>query len=116
MPKKNPLETYEMEHQRAEQLALNCRWLIGITDAICRELCPDKIGTWQQRAEYARDAAQEIGRKRQEKEAKKIAKRTNKHIEDIENHTSPGNLQFDTAVDKTLQKRCGAMKENFQRK
>ena len=63
MPKKNPLETYEMEHRRAEQLANNCRWLIGITDAICMELCPDKCGTWQQRAEYALEAAKEIGQK-----------------------------------------------------
>ena len=84
MPKKNPLETYEMEHARAEQLASNCRWLIGITDAINRELCPDKIGTWQQRAEYALEAAKEIRKEWQEKELKKIEKRTTKFIDAIE--------------------------------
>lgn len=65
MPKKNsPLETYEMEHIRAEQLARNCMWLVGITDAICNELCPDKIGTWQQKAEYALEAVKKISKKK----------------------------------------------------
>lgn len=84
MPKKNTLETYEMEHTRAEQLASNCRWLIGITDAICWELCPDKCGTWQQRAEYALEAAKEIGKKRLEKQTKKIIKRTDKFLDTVE--------------------------------
>jgi hypothetical protein len=84
MQKKDPLKTYEMEHARAEQLADNCRWLIGITDAINRELCPIKIGTWQQRAEYALEAAQEINRVRFEREQKKIKKRTEKFINEIE--------------------------------
>lgn len=59
---KDPLKTYKLEHVRAEQLASNCRWLIGITDAINRELCPDKIGTWQERAKYALETAQKIGK------------------------------------------------------
>jgi hypothetical protein len=95
MPKKNPLETYEMEHRRAEQLASNCRWLIGITDAINRDLCPDKIGTWQQRAEYALEAAKEIGLENRQKKSiehqkefkvleKRAEKRAIKVIETIE--------------------------------
>lgn len=84
MSKKNPLETYEMEHTRAEQLANNCRWLIGITDAIGRELCPDKCGTRQQRAEYALEAAKEIGKKRLEKQTKKINKKIDRFINTAE--------------------------------
>lgn len=116
MPKRNLLETYEMEHRRAEQLAFNCRWLIWITDAICRELCPDKTGTWQQRAEYAREAAEEIGKKRQEKEAKKIMRRAKKHIEAIENHnTDHSDLQFDATADKALQKRCDTIRKRVKK-
>ena len=111
MPKKNSLETYEMEHRRAEQLADNCRWLIGITDAINRELCPDKIGTWQDRANYALEAAKEIGKKRHEKEQKwfekeqkKINKRTDKFINAIEKaHKQAGksNLVFKSKRSKS---------------
>ena len=93
MPKNPPLETYEMEHRRAEQLASNCRWLIGITDGIWQELCQGKIGTWQQRAEYALEAAKEIGLKKRQlkgiaKEFKILEKRAEKRaikiIETIE--------------------------------
>jgi hypothetical protein len=95
MPIKNPLETYEMEHRRAEQLASNCRWLIGITDGIWQELCQDKIGTWQQRAEYALEAAKEIGLKDRQRKSnvlrkefkvleKRAEKRAIKVIETIE--------------------------------
>ena len=108
MPKKNPLETYEMEHARAEQLALNCRWLIGITEAICWELCPDKYGTWQQKAKYALEAAKKIGKKRFKKQEKKIEKRTDKFINAIEKaHKQAGesNLVFKGRWDTRKQKK-----------
>ena len=41
--------TYEQEHARAEQLALNCRWLIAKFDELHRILCPKRMGTWQER-------------------------------------------------------------------
>jgi len=53
-PSKNSWDNYEDEHRRAEQLGLNCRWLIGQLDAVFYEFCPpNEIGTWQQRAERA---------------------------------------------------------------
>ena len=50
----NQKAKYEDEHRRAEQLSLNCRWLIDKIDKIFYAICrPDQIGTWQQRAEIA---------------------------------------------------------------
>jgi len=46
------------ETRRADQLALNCEWLIARIDRIHRRLCPGKRGTWQQRAERAVQAAE----------------------------------------------------------
>lgn len=51
----------EAEKQRANQLSLNCDWLIKQTDAIHASLCFKKRGTWQQRAEFAVAAAAECG-------------------------------------------------------
>jgi hypothetical protein len=56
---------YEQENRRAEQLASNCRWLIEKMDEIFYALCPDKNGTWQQRAEMACQKAKEIGSKKE---------------------------------------------------
>jgi hypothetical protein len=52
------------EKQRADQLGINCRWLIDKVDRIHRALCPDQCGTWQQRAEQAVEAAQAISKVR----------------------------------------------------
>lgn len=51
--------TIEQETARAEQLALNCRWLIDKMDRIHAALCPDKCGSWVTRAEQAAKAAEE---------------------------------------------------------
>jgi hypothetical protein len=57
-------DTSQIEQNRAEQLALNCRWLIEKIDIIHSCLCPGQNGTWQQRAEQAVIAAQQTeGRK-----------------------------------------------------
>jgi len=79
MPKKDPLKTYEMEHRRAEQLASNCRWLIGITDGIWMEICSEKNGTWQQRAEHALEAAKKIGLKRRTEASRKRSGQKNEN-------------------------------------
>jgi len=50
----------EMETKRADQLGVNCKWLIDKIDEICNAICPDKIGTWQQRAEWAALKAKEL--------------------------------------------------------
>ena len=50
----------EQEHARAEQLGLNCNWLIKKMDEIFYTLCPDQAGTWQQRAEMAVKKVKEI--------------------------------------------------------
>jgi hypothetical protein len=51
----------EMETKRADQLGINCKWLIEKIEEISYALCPDKIGTWQQRAEWAALKAKELG-------------------------------------------------------
>ena len=57
-PKKDFLKTYKMEHMRAEQLALNCRWLVDQIDKIHWSLVHgETTGTWQNRAEQAVAAA-----------------------------------------------------------
>lgn len=39
----------DMEKQRADQMALNCRWLIEQMDVVHRNLCPGEKGSWQDR-------------------------------------------------------------------
>ena len=46
----NPLFGIESEKCRADKLAKNCNWLIGKIDQIHEAVCPDILGTWQQRA------------------------------------------------------------------
>lgn len=46
------------EKQRADQLSVNCQWLIDKIDRIHQALCPRQFGTWQQRAEQAVEAAE----------------------------------------------------------
>lgn len=41
-------------------------WLIEQTDAICADLCPGFVGTWQERAMAAREAARAVARTRKE--------------------------------------------------
>jgi hypothetical protein len=50
----------ESEHDRAEQLARNVRWLIGRLDAIHDCLCPLQWGTWQERADQSVEAAKKV--------------------------------------------------------
>lgn len=45
------------ESRRADQLGVNCDWLIAKIDAIHAALCPGQHGSWQQRAEQAVAAA-----------------------------------------------------------
>jgi len=54
--------TIEQETARAEQLALNCRWLIDKMDRIHTALCPEKCGSWVKRAEQAVAAAEAIAK------------------------------------------------------
>ena len=48
----------EAEKRRADQLGLNCSWLIDKIDRIHAAMCPGQHGTWQQRAEQAVKAAE----------------------------------------------------------
>jgi hypothetical protein len=48
------------EKQRADQLGINCRWLVAQLDEIHEALCPGHIGTWQDRAQKAVEAAKII--------------------------------------------------------
>lgn len=59
----NPMKpTIKQETARADQLALNCRWLIDKIDRIHAALCPDKCGSWITRAEQAVAAAEAIAK------------------------------------------------------
>lgn len=58
----NMQSTIEQETARADQLALNCRWLIDKIDRIHAALCPDKCGSWITRAEQAVAAAEAIAK------------------------------------------------------
>lgn len=50
----------EAEKRRADQLELNCSWLIDKIDRIHAALCPGQFGAWQQRAEQAVKAAESL--------------------------------------------------------
>jgi hypothetical protein len=52
------LQQLACETRRAEQLALNSRWLMSQIDRIHKALCPGKAGTWQQLAEQSVAAAE----------------------------------------------------------
>lgn len=54
----DPLTGLAAEKRRADQSALNTRWLIDKIDRIHEALCPDQTGTWQQRAEQAVEVAE----------------------------------------------------------
>ena len=46
------------EKRTKEQQDINVRWLVAQIDRIHNALCPDQMGTWQQRAEQAVAAAE----------------------------------------------------------
>ena len=46
-------KTAASDKKRADQLGVNCHWLIARIDEIFSILCPDKLGTWQYRADEA---------------------------------------------------------------
>jgi hypothetical protein len=48
------------EKRRAKQMDINFNFLMGHIERIHDALCPDHIGTWQQRAEAATKAAELI--------------------------------------------------------
>jgi hypothetical protein len=54
------LREKESETRRADQLGINCRWLVAQLDAIHAVLCLGHIGTWQDRAQKAVEAAKII--------------------------------------------------------
>lgn len=56
----------QAESRRADQLGLNCDWLIEKVDRIHAALCPNKMGTWQKRAEQAVEAAEKIAKERKQ--------------------------------------------------
>lgn len=60
--KASEAEREMVERQYADQMNANCRWLIGQIDRIHDALCPEKNGTWQQRAQQAVEAAEEVAK------------------------------------------------------
>ena len=48
------------EKARADQLGVNCRWLIDRLDRVCHALAPGYVGSWQDRANKAVEAAEAI--------------------------------------------------------
>lgn len=54
------LAKVESEARRADQLGINCRWLVAQLDEIHAALCPGHVGTWQDRAQKAVEAAKII--------------------------------------------------------
>lgn len=48
------------EKERADRLAANCRWLVEQIDRIHYAICPGKVGTWQERAIQAAEAAEKL--------------------------------------------------------
>ena len=46
------------EKARADQLGVNCRWLIDRLDRVCHALAPGYVGSWQDRANKAVEAAE----------------------------------------------------------
>jgi hypothetical protein len=50
--------------QQIKQLQVNCQWLRERIDDVHDALCPGQIGTWQQRAEQAALAAQQLAQER----------------------------------------------------
>lgn len=59
------LAKVESEARRADQLGINCRWLVAQLDEIHAALCPGHIGTWQDRAQKAVEAAKIISQNNQ---------------------------------------------------
>jgi hypothetical protein len=56
----NFVNSPEEVERRAEQLSRNCKWLINQIDQIHSAICPNGIGTWQDRAKQAVKTAMEI--------------------------------------------------------
>jgi hypothetical protein len=50
------------DSRRADQLAINCRWLIGKMDEAHRHLCKGQNGTWQVRMQQVVDAAKRLAK------------------------------------------------------
>jgi hypothetical protein len=50
------MDMLDDDKRTIQQLSLNCKWLISKIDHMHVILCPDKLGTWQQRAEQVLDA------------------------------------------------------------
>ena len=70
----NDMVNIEDLSRQVAQLGANCRWLIEKIDTIFYALCPDKIGTWQGRAEMAAQAAVELAQRSANKRSRKRAK------------------------------------------
>lgn len=68
MNTEKPLFDSNSEKQRADQLGINCRWLIDQIDRIHAALCPGRSGTWQQRAAQASAEAAEVVSRLKEQE------------------------------------------------
>jgi len=62
MKTKKPLKAPEIE-QAMVKLSKNLEWLMGITDGIYMEICPNKDnpGTWRSRARQALKASEKLG-------------------------------------------------------
>jgi hypothetical protein len=64
--------TKDKERLRAGKLEKKCERLHEIIDSIWMEICPEKEGTWQERARYALETAQKIGLKNRKKKRKSL--------------------------------------------
>ena len=53
-------ELLAKEKARADQLSVNCHWLIEKMDSIHFSLCPDVNGSWKDRATQCVDAAMKL--------------------------------------------------------
>ena len=57
-PRECELFGADAERRRADQLAVNCRWLIAQMDRVHAALCPGRSGTWQDRVRQAVESAE----------------------------------------------------------
>jgi len=49
-----------MSTEQHQQMTVNVLWLVGQIDRIHAALCPGQMGTWQERATQAVEAAERI--------------------------------------------------------
>ncbi len=98
MPKiaNNPDDFIPGDATRVNQLEVNYRWLIARMDEIHAALCPDKNGTWQERARQAAEAAVKV----------------QVDIDRLRSENARLRVLLDAALDDHLESRMGACPED----